>query len=110
LIVTNSVAAHAIEEHTPLSSYAEKLERLAAVTGAKTYFVAPGQDLKPTYAEILRELRSQYLVAYYPKANELEAWRRAEVQLKEKKGYKARTLSGCYTRPSSPCPGALPPG
>ena len=103
LIVTNAVAAHSIEEHTPLSSYAGKLERLAAVTGAKTYFVAPGQDLKPTYAEILRELRSQYLVAYYPKANELDVWRRVEVELKGKdnkeKGYKARTLSGYYTRP-----------
>jgi Ca-activated chloride channel family protein len=100
LIVTNAVAAHAVEEHTSLSSYARKLERLAAVTGAKTYFVAPGQDLKPTYAEILRELRSQYLVAYYPKANELDVWRRVEVELKGKdKGYKARTLSGFYTRP-----------
>ncbi len=100
LIVTNSVAAHAVEEHTPLSRYAEKLQRLAGVTGAKTYFVAPGQDLKPTYAEILRELRSQYLVAYYPKANELDVWRRVEVELNDKgKGYKARTLSGFYTRP-----------
>jgi Ca-activated chloride channel family protein len=100
LIVTNATTAHALEEHTPISSYAEKLERLAAVTGAKAYFVTPSQDLKAVYAEILRELRSQYLVAYYPKANELDVWRRVEVEVKGKdKGYKARTLSGYYTRP-----------
>lgn len=97
LIVTNATAAHAVEEHTPLSRYAEKLERLAAVTGAKSYFVAPGQDLKPTYAEILSELRSQYLLSYYPKINELDVWRKVEVEVKEK-AYRARTLSGYYSR------------
>jgi VWFA-related protein len=97
LIVTNSSAAHALEEHTPLDRYAGKLENLAAATGAKAYFVTPTQDLKPLYAEILRELRSQYLLAYYPKVNELDVWRKVEVEVK-KEGYKARTLSGYYSR------------
>jgi len=98
LIVTNATTAHAVEEHTPIGRYAEKLERLAAVTGAKAYFVTPSQNLKTVYAEILRELRSQYLLAYYPKANELDVWRKVEVEVEEK-GYRARTLSGYYTRP-----------
>jgi VWFA-related protein len=98
LIVTNATAAHAVEEHQPVGRYAEKLERLAAVTGATAYFVSPSQNLKTVYAEILRELRSQYLLAYYPKANELDVWRKVDVEVKEK-SYKARTLSGYYTRP-----------
>jgi VWFA-related protein len=97
LIVTNANAAHALESREPLDRYAEKLDQLAAATGAKAYFVSPSQDLKPVYAEILRELRSQYLLAYYPRANELEAWRKVDVELKTP-GYRARTLSGYYTR------------
>jgi VWFA-related protein len=98
LIVTNAAAAHALETREPLDRYAEKLDKLAAATGAKAYFVTPSQDLKPVYAEILRELRSQYLLAYYPRANELEAWRKVDVELKTP-GYRARTLSGYSTRP-----------
>jgi Ca-activated chloride channel family protein len=97
LIVTNSIAAHARESGQALDRYAEKLEELAAATGAKAYFVSPSQDLKTVYAEILRELRSQYLLAYYPRANDLESWRKVDVELKEP-GYRARTLSGYSTR------------
>lgn len=97
LIVTNANAAHALETREPLDRYAGKLEQLAAATGAKAYFVTPSQDLKPVYAEILRELRSQYLLAYYPRVNELDVWRKVDVELKTP-DYRARTLSGYYTR------------
>lgn len=98
LIVTNATAVHAAAEGVPVGRYAERLERLAAATGAKAYFVLPTQDLKPVYAEILRELRSQYQVAYYPHAASLDAWRKVEVEVK-KPGLRARTLSGYYARP-----------
>jgi VWFA-related protein len=98
LIVTNATAVHAAAEGAPVGRYVERLERLAAATGAKAYFVLPTQDLKPVYAEILRELRSQYLVAYYPHAASLDAWRKVEVEVK-KPGLRARTLSGYYARP-----------
>lgn len=89
LIVTNPQAARG----EPVGSYAGRLDRLAAATGGKAYFVLPSQDLSQVYDEILRELRSQYLLAFYPKENGGEAWRSVDVEVR-KPGYRARTLSG----------------
>lgn len=89
LIVTNPQAARG----EPVGSYAGQLDKLAAATGGKAYFVLPSQDLSQIYDEILRELRSQYLLAFYPNENGGEAWRSVDVEVR-KPGFQARTLSG----------------
>ena len=43
-----------------------KLEKLAAETGGRSYFVSKAAELSGVYAEISRELRSQYLLAFAP--------------------------------------------
>ena len=43
-----------------------KLEKLAAETGGRSYFVAKADELDGVYSEISRELRSQYLLAFAP--------------------------------------------
>ncbi|MEO7794781.1 MAG: VWA domain-containing protein [Thermoanaerobaculia bacterium] len=43
-----------------------KLERLAAETGGRSYFVSKAFELGGVYAQISRELRSQYLLAFAP--------------------------------------------
>ena len=98
LIVTNAETARRVEEREWIGTYARRLEGLAEATGARTFFVFPSQNLRTVYAEILRELRSQYLVSYYPPRDTVfDAWRKVEVEVK-KPGYKARTLSGYYAR------------
>ncbi|HBL29033.1 MAG TPA: hypothetical protein DD490_19535, partial [Acidobacteria bacterium] len=63
LIVTNERAARASGGGVlePLDGYAERLDRLAAASGGRAFFVRPSQDLREVYDAILRELRSQYL-------------------------------------------------
>lgn len=99
LIVTNYRAARAAAPGSgeSLDSYAERLDRLAAATGGRAFFVMPSQNPKEIYAEILRELRSQYLLTYYPREATQEVWRKVDVEVK-KRGFLARTLSGFYTR------------
>lgn len=99
LIVTNQRAAQAAESGIleRLDGYAERLDRLAAATGGRAYFVRPSQNLREVYDGILRELRSQYLLTYYPREAAPEVWRKVDVELK-KGGYQARTVSGFYTR------------
>jgi Ca-activated chloride channel family protein len=99
LIVTNYRAARAAAPGSgeSLDSYAERLDRLAAATGGRAFFVMPSQNPGEIYAEILRELRSQYLLTYYPREATQEVWRKVDVEVK-KRGFLARTLSGFYAR------------
>lgn len=99
LIVTNYRAARAAAPGSgeSLDSYAERLDRLAAATGGKAHFVMPSQNPGEIYSEILRELRSQYLLTYYPREATQEVWRKVDVEVKTR-GFVARTLSGFYTR------------
>ena len=50
------------------------------------------------YAEILAELRSQYVLTYYPREGGGDAFREVKVDVK-KSGLKARTISGYYPEP-----------
>lgn len=43
-----------------------KLEKLAAETGGRSYFVSKADELDGVYNQISRELRSQYLLAFAP--------------------------------------------
>ena len=43
-----------------------KLEKLASETGGRSYFVSKAVELSGVYAEISRELRRQYLLAFAP--------------------------------------------
>jgi len=99
LILTHRSAAD-LGERRGLSDlfsrpYADRLEQLAATTGGRVYYVRPAQDLTATYGEILAELRSQYVLGYYPQAAGGEAFRKLEVEV-ARRGLTARTLSGYF--------------
>jgi len=97
LIVTNERAARAAGILEPLDGYASRLDHLAAATGGRAFFVMPSQNLHEVYDTILRELRSQYLLTYYPRDTAPEVWRKLGVEVK-KRGLQARTVSGYYAR------------
>ncbi|HEV7516332.1 MAG TPA: VWA domain-containing protein [Thermoanaerobaculia bacterium] len=96
LIFTNAAAAH--EGRLLGRLYTGRLERLTAAAGGKLYFVEPDQDLAAVYAEILAELRSQYVLTYYPREGGGDAFREVKVDVK-RSGLKARTISGYYPEP-----------
>ena len=74
-------------------SYADKLQRLTAETGGRTYLAPPDRDLAGIYREILEELRSQYLMTYYPRETAGAEWRDVRVEVAGE-GLTARTFSG----------------
>ena len=72
-----------------------KLGRIAAETGGSVYYIERAEDLRRIYTDIQNELRSQYLIGFYPpdgvKAG--SKWREVTVQAAEGK---AKTIKGYY--------------
>ncbi len=72
------------------------LSKIAEETGGRSFFVKAASELTPIYAEIERELRSQYLVAYQSSnTGDESTFRTVELKL-DKSGLEAKTLRGYY--------------
>ncbi len=69
--------------------------RLCSETGGKVYYIDQASDLRRIYDDIQNELRSQYILGFYPpegvKAG--SKWRNVTVQVSEGK---AKTIRGYY--------------
>jgi Ca-activated chloride channel family protein len=75
---------------------AKTLTQLAQVTGGRSYFAKDASELAGVYAEIEKELRAQYRIAYQSSNNGVDgAFRTVQVQM-AKGGVEARTISGYY--------------
>jgi Ca-activated chloride channel family protein len=73
-----------------------KLNKLTEISGGRVFYVSRGADLVPIYAEIERELRSRYLLAFESGVSAGEGgYRPVEVKVL-KPGLKARTARGYY--------------
>ena len=57
--ITNDAGRNTGGEHA--------LETLAASTGGRAFYPSVGESLDRAFAEILRDLRTQYLIGYYPR-------------------------------------------
>jgi hypothetical protein len=96
LIVANPRAARGEDGGFLEEPISQRLGRLAEATGGKLYFALPDQDLSAVYQEILSELRSQYVLTFYPK--DLAPRKDIKVEV-EGRGLTARTMSGAQARP-----------
>ncbi|MCP4545521.1 MAG: VWA domain-containing protein, partial [bacterium] len=74
------------------------LEKLAAETGGRAFFVRELDELTPIYTEIQEELRSQYLFAYQSSSEkDPSQFRRIEVRVEiDGKRAEVHTMSGYY--------------
>jgi VWFA-related protein len=74
-----------------------KLKEIAETTGGKAFFTGKAEELPAIYAQIERELRSRYLVAYNSNTSGGTPGAFREVEVKVKKGgLTARTARGYY--------------
>jgi VWFA-related protein len=83
-------------EDGPKGEAAQKLNRLATVTGGRTFFAKDVSELAGVYKEVEKELRSQYRIAYQSSKTSTDgAFRTVKLQM-AKDGMEARTISGYY--------------
>lgn len=73
----------------------KKLEALAQETGGRTLFIENAADLSSAYAQIEKELRSQYLLAYNSDQGSKQGFREIKVDVQGGK-LEARTIRGYY--------------
>ena len=72
-----------------------KINRITSETGGSTYYIESAADLQKIYDDIQNELRSQYVLGFYP-SPEVKAgsnWRQVTVQVAEGK---AKTIRGYF--------------
>jgi Ca-activated chloride channel family protein len=73
----------------------KELKRLAEDTGGRAFFTAEVIELEKSLSAIVRELRSQYLIAYSPTNDNFDGkYRKIEVKLPGKKDLRIRTKAG----------------
>ncbi|HEY0593707.1 MAG TPA: VWA domain-containing protein, partial [Thermoanaerobaculia bacterium] len=72
-----------------------KLTQLAKETGGNTYYIENANELGKIYGDIENELRSQYVIGFYPPAGVKPGgeWREVEVAVQ---GASAKTIRGYY--------------
>ena len=72
-----------------------KIGRLASETGGSVYYIERADDLRRIYDEIQSELRSQYILGFYPPTGVKSGgkWREVTVQASEGK---VKTIRGYY--------------
>lgn len=98
LVLMNDEAARTDGRSFSTRTFVSKLERMARAGGGRVYYVRHDQDLAPIFASISRELRSHYLLTYYPKEEPGGPnWREVSVEL-ERSGVVARTIEGREVR------------
>jgi VWFA-related protein len=76
-----------------------QLNRLSAATGGRAFFVNRDSKLDTIYAEIDRELRAQYLLAYTSSSTKAaDELRKVDVKVEAEGRVKVRTITGYYPR------------
>lgn len=94
----SGVTVYTIAIGVPLTAVKARsqLSRLAKATGGEAFFLPVPPNLGPVYAQIERELRSQYLLAY-SSATDAPAGTFRSVTVKVKKpGVSVRTVAGYF--------------
>lgn len=74
-----------------------QLKRLSSATGGRAFFVGRDSELDRIYAEIDRELRAQYLLAYTSSSDKPpDELRKIKVEVRAGQKVRVRTISGYY--------------
>lgn len=81
------------------------LIQISKDTGGKYYYAEGGEQLDDAFRKISDELRTQYLIAFYPNRKVADSpFRRIQVELTKKdpegKAYQVRHRAGYYTAPA----------
>ena len=95
VILTNNEIVRTGGKGFGVRRFLAKVRRLTDSVGGRIYTVRHGADLDAVYREIGEELRSQYLLAYYPSEAGEGGFRQVRVEVLVP-GLEARTVAGYY--------------
>ncbi|REJ79646.1 MAG: VWA domain-containing protein [Acidobacteria bacterium] len=94
LVLMNDMAARTAGRSLSSRSFVGKLERITRAGGGRVFYVRKDQELDPIFDAISEELRSHYLLTYYPEIRPGgPLWRPVEVRIQQR-GVEARTIEG----------------
>lgn len=100
LIVLHPGVARGDDLSLGMRNFTGRLDRLAEASGGRVYYLPNTHNLGEIYQEIERELRSQYLLGYYPaNPGDESSWREVEVELPNHPKLRARTIAGYFPQP-----------
>ncbi|MEM8960523.1 MAG: VWA domain-containing protein [Acidobacteriota bacterium] len=74
-------------------SFSSRVERLVDAVGGRVFYAKEYDSLDAVYDDIEAELRSQYVLGYYPQSADSRLWREVEVEVDDD-NLTPRTLSG----------------
>ena len=75
----------------------KRLNKIAEETGGRSFYVQKAAELKPIYAAIEKELRSQYLIAYQSTNAATDTnFRTVDLKIVGQNGLEAKTMRGYY--------------
>lgn len=88
----------------------KNLKKLAEDTGGRAFFTGTTLELEKRFADVTKELRSQYIIAYSPTNVNFDGkFRQVEVKIPGKKDMKIRTRKGYEVKkPAGPTADAKP--
>lgn len=90
------IAVYVIGIDLPRGDASQRLSRLAAETGGRSFFLKGTGELGQTYQAIETDLRSRYRISYQStNTTASDAFRAVRVEM-AKQGMEARTISGYY--------------
>ncbi len=100
LIVLHPGVARGDDLSLGMRNFTGRLDRLTDASGGRVYYLPNTNNLGAIYQEIERELRSQYLLGYYPAdPGDEDSWREVEVELPNHPELRARTIAGYFPQP-----------
>ncbi len=93
LVIVNNEAARSSGRDFQTRLFISRLERVAKAGGGRVYFVSTREDVGPVYRQIEAELRSAYLLTYYPQGRAASGEPGPVAVALARRGLKARTVS-----------------
>lgn len=81
VVLTNNEIVRTEGKGLQVRGFIGRLEELVGQVGGRVVLTRVGEDLRQIYAEIARELRSQYVLGYYADRTATGEWHQVEVEV-----------------------------
>jgi VWFA-related protein len=77
--------------------YQEFMEKISHSSGGITFFLESVREIQKVYQRIRQDIKAQFLLRFSPRDNKKRnRFRKITVKIKNKRGYKVRTMKGYY--------------